>query len=179
MEILFHINKSVVHGAPTPDYSRNISGDFQLMTIYIADWQQELLDNPPRFAKLNLTTEEWREMVLEELDPELGSGPVPSGPDHHMWGKSQTEKHIRNRSRALKGRVPGFAGKKHKKETIEKLKSVTRTQEHKNAISKAIKGRTGTFKGMSHKKKKCPHCKKKVSVNTYPRWHGDNCKWQK
>jgi len=49
--------------------------------------------------------------------------------------------------------VPGFAEKKHKKETIEKLKSVTRTQEHKNAISKAVKGRTGTFKGMSHKKK--------------------------
>jgi len=46
------------------------------------------------------------------------SGPVPSGPDHHMWGKSQTEKHIRNRSKALKGRVPGFAEKNIKKKLL-------------------------------------------------------------
>jgi len=33
-EISKCINKSVVHGAPTPDYPRNTKGDFQHMTIY-------------------------------------------------------------------------------------------------------------------------------------------------
>lgn len=73
----------------------------------------------------------------------------------------------------------GFAGKTHTKATITKLKNVRRTKQHKEAISKALKGRVSPTKGTKQKKKKCPHCNKRISVNTYPRWHGDNCKWQK
>ena len=31
-------------------------------------------------------------------------------------------------------------------------------------------------RGLKRDKKECPHCNRHVSVNTYPRWHGDNCK---
>jgi hypothetical protein len=30
-------------------------------------------------------------------------------------------------------------------------------------------------KGKTREKKLCPHCQKMIAVNTYPRWHGDNC----
>jgi len=30
--------------------------------------------------------------------------------------------------------------------------------------------------GKTKPKKLCPHCNQMISVNTYPRWHGDNCK---
>ena len=31
-------------------------------------------------------------------------------------------------------------------------------------------------RGLKRDKKQCPHCNRHVAVNTYPRWHGDNCK---
>lgn len=30
--------------------------------------------------------------------------------------------------------------------------------------------------GSKREKIKCPHCSKKIAVNVYPRWHGENCK---
>jgi hypothetical protein len=33
-------------------------------------------------------------------------------------------------------------------------------------------------KGKKREKIPCPHCEQMISVNTYPRWHGDNCKFK-
>jgi hypothetical protein len=49
------------------------------------------------------------------------------------------------------------------------LKGRTLTEEHKQRISKQSAGKPKP-------KKKCPHCGKEVAVNTYYRWHDDNCK---
>lgn len=93
-----------------------------------------------------------------------------------LSGRKQSDRHIENRKKALKGRKPGFKGKKHSEETINKLKSVKRSDEHKLAISEALKGRVSPTKGLPHKKINCPHCKKDIAKNVYSRWHGDNCK---
>lgn len=39
-------------------------------------------------------------------------------------------------------------------------------------IAKKIAAITGS----KREKILCPHCQQHISVNTYPRWHGDNCK---
>lgn len=91
-------------------------------------------------------------------------------------GRKQSEEHLRNRSISLKGRLGGFRGKTHSEETLEKMRSVTRTDEHKLAISSAIKGRVSPTKGTKQKLKECPNCKRMISVNTFTRWHGKNCK---
>jgi len=91
-------------------------------------------------------------------------------------GRKQTEEHIRNRSAALKGRQGGFKNKKHSVETIEKMRSVIKTTEHKLKIAAALTGRPSPTKGRKHNKKQCPHCERMISLNTFQRWHGDNCK---
>jgi hypothetical protein len=93
-------------------------------------------------------------------------------------GRKQSPEHIEARRKSLQGRNGGFAGKKHSKETIEKMKSVKRTEEHKKAISEATKGRKGSFTGMKHPTAECPHCKKVVAVCSFGRWHGDNCRYK-
>ena len=91
-------------------------------------------------------------------------------------GYKQSEQHIMNRKKALKGRKPGFEGKSHTQETVNKMRQVKRTDEHKQAISKALKGRISPTKGIPHNKIKCVHCERDIAKNVYGRWHGDNCK---
>lgn len=91
-------------------------------------------------------------------------------------GYKQSKQHIENRKKSLKGRKPGFKGKSHTQETVNKMKLVERTDEHKEAISKALKGRTSPTKGIPHNKIKCVHCGRDIAKNVYSRWHGDNCK---
>lgn len=91
-------------------------------------------------------------------------------------GRKQSEEHIKNRSISLKGRKGGFKGKSHSEETLEKMRSVKRSNEHKLAISSSIKGRVSPTKGTKQKQKECPNCKRMISVNTFTRWHGENCK---
>jgi hypothetical protein len=63
---------------------------------------------------------------------------------------------------------------------------VTVTEETRKKIGDKIRGRKQTEEekqrrreanlGKTQKKLQCPHCKNHIAVNTYPRWHGDNCK---
>lgn len=65
------------------------------------------------------------------------------------------------------------------------------SEDTKSKISNAMKGRkqdpevvarrTATMKSLNMKRKQilCPHCQQLISVNTYPRWHGNNCKLRK
>jgi hypothetical protein len=56
-----------------------------------------------------------------------------------------------------------------RKKISEKLKGSKQSEEAKLR-------RKGTNLGSKRKRLVCPHCGKDSSVNTYPRWHGDNCK---
>jgi predicted SprT family Zn-dependent metalloprotease len=63
------------------------------------------------------------------------------------------------------------------------------SEETKKKISEKAKGRTQTaetierrvekLRGVPRPKLLCPHCNQLIAVNTYPRWHGDNCKYKK
>ena len=63
---------------------------------------------------------------------------------------------------------------------------VTLSDETKAKISAAMTGRkqspeliakrAAAVTGSKREKQLCPHCQQLISVNTYPRWHGDNCK---
>lgn len=67
------------------------------------------------------------------------------------------------------------------------------SEETKHKLSESLKGRPSPMKGKSwtdeqrqrmsdqrkglpKPKKLCPHCNREVAINTYNRWHGDNCK---
>ena len=62
----------------------------------------------------------------------------------------------------------------------------TVSEETRKKISEKIKGRKQTDeeklrRGLSNigkvkPKKHCPHCNQMIAVNTFVRWHGDNCK---
>jgi len=44
--------------------------------------------------------------------------------------------------------------------------------------AETIKKKADAIRGKLKPKKLCPHCGRDIAVNTYPRWHGDNCKQQ-
>lgn len=56
-----------------------------------------------------------------------------------------------------------------RKKMSEKAKGRKQSPETIAKKSNAIRGRT-------QEKLLCPHCNQMIAVNTYPRWHGDNCK---
>jgi len=72
-----------------------------------------------------------------------------SGKNNSMYGKTHSdETKAKQRERAI--------GRKQSAETITKKADANR--------------------GKTREKLLCPHCSKLIAVNTYPRWHGKNCK---
>ena len=65
-------------------------------------------------------------------------------------------------------------------------KGVGHSEETRRKISEAMSGkkqdpevvarRAASLRGKKRPTKECPHCGKTSAVNTYARWHGDNCK---
>ena len=66
-------------------------------------------------------------------------------------------------------------GKTHTEETRKKM-SAKATGRKQSA--ETIKKKADALRGTTRPKKQCPHCNKMIAVNTYPRWHGDNCKYK-
>jgi hypothetical protein len=54
----------------------------------------------------------------------------------------------------------------------DKIRGRKQTNEEKARRSAANRGKVKP-------KQLCPHCQQMIAVNTYPRWHGDNCKHNK
>ena len=50
----------------------------------------------------------------------------------------------------------------------DRIRGRRQTDEEKARRAEANKGKVKP-------KKLCPHCNQMIAVNTYPRWHGDNC----
>jgi len=77
-----------------------------------------------------------------------------------------------NLSNNHKSKQPSFDGtlsELTKKKIGDKLRGSTRDPAVVALVAEKLKGK-------KRKKKLCPHCNKEIAVNTYPRWHGDNCK---
>ena len=50
----------------------------------------------------------------------------------------------------------------------DRIRGRKQTDEEKARRAEANRGKTKP-------KKLCPHCNQMIAVNTYPRWHGENC----
>lgn len=62
------------------------------------------------------------------------------------------------------------------KTTSEKTKELQRKKATGRKQSEAtIKAKADAVRGSKREKKLCPHCGEHIAVNTYPRFHGDNC----
>jgi len=76
-------------------------------------------------------------------------------------------------SESSSGENNSMYGKKHSEETKKKMS--LKAKGRKQSLE-TIKKKADALRGTTRPKKQCPHCKKMIAVNTYPRWHGDNCK---
>jgi hypothetical protein len=105
-----------------------------------------------------LTTEQ----LLKQIKAQTGRKREPFSEE---WKHKMSEAH--------KGEKNHRYGVKVSEETrakiSEKMKGRKQSEEEKARRSLSNLGKTKP-------KKLCPHCDKMISVNTYPRWHGDNCK---
>lgn len=77
-----------------------------------------------------------------------------------------------NLSKNHKSKQPGFDGS---------LSESTKQKMREKAIGRkqsieTIQKKADAIRGSKREKQLCPHCSQLISVNTYPRWHGDNCK---
>jgi hypothetical protein len=169
-----------------------------MTNIYIESWQQELLDNPPQFAKLNLTTKEWEEMVLEELDPTIPMAPYTFGKEHHWWGRKHTEETKRkialsklgrkmpqcgNKGKAnpmygVRGEEHHWWGRKHSADARKRMSEAKKDYVPWNVgKSHSESTRKNISQALKNKPKiSCPHCDKVGSASNMKRYHFDNCK---
>jgi hypothetical protein len=120
------------------------------------------------------------------------------------WGRNHTEETKKKMSEAQKGRILSeeHKAKMRKPKSEDGRANIAKARiesnyrpsdETKRKTSEALKGRPSPRKGktwtdeqrlkMSEQrkgllkpKKTCPHCNRAVAINTYNRWHGDNCK---
>jgi len=72
-----------------------------------------------------------------------------------------------------RGENNGMYGKNHSVDAKSKMrdKALGRKQSEETIRKKA-----DAVRGSKREKKLCPHCDQMIAVNTYTRWHGDNCK---
>jgi hypothetical protein len=74
-----------------------------------------------------------------------------------------------------KSKQLGFDGTLSKDTRKKMSEKATGRKQSPETIAK----KSAAIKGSKREKFLCPHCQKLISVNTYPRWHGDNCKYKK
>ena len=70
-------------------------------------------------------------------------------------------------------------GAKNNRYGVE-LSQATRQKIREKAIGRkqseeTIRKKADAIRGRTKPKQLCPHCGQMIAVNTYPRWHGDNC----
>ena len=108
-------------------------------------------------------------------------------------GSQLTEEQIEKIRMAKKGvkREPFSEEWKHKMSEVHKgeknhrygvkVSEATKSKMRDKALGRkqseeTIRKKADAIRGSKREKKLCPHCNQMISVNTYPRWHGDNCK---
>jgi len=74
---------------------------------------------------------------------------------------------------AKQGSNNNMFGKTHSEETKKKMRDKATGRKFSAEV---IEKRASAQRGLVRPKKLCPHCQQQIPVNTYPRWHGDNCK---
>lgn len=80
-----------------------------------------------------------------------------------------------NLSKNHKSKNPNY-NTAHSEETKKKMSEKAKGRKYS---AETIEKRASKIRGSKREKILCPHCKNLIAVNTYPRWHGDNCKENK
>lgn len=115
---------------------------------YISKLNKGRIQPPEEKAKqIAATTGRKREPFSDEWRKKLSES--KKGSRNNMYGRAHSGKTRKKMSEKAKGR-------KQSSETITKKADAVR--------------------GSKREKRHCPHCDQMIAVNTYPRWHGDNCK---
>ena len=84
-----------------------------------------------------------------------------------------SEEWLANIKIARQGERNGMYGKTHSEETRAKQREKAKLRTYSQETNE--KRRQANL-GSKREKILCPHCNNLISVNTYPRWHGDRCK---
>lgn len=78
-----------------------------------------------------------------------------------------------NMSASKQGKNNNRYGVKLEESTLEKMrKKATGRKQSPETIQK----KADAIRGSKREKKLCPHCGQMIAVNTYARWHGDQCR---
>jgi hypothetical protein len=77
-----------------------------------------------------------------------------------------------NLSKNHKSKKEGFNGTI----SLEARKKMSEKAKGRKQSAETIEKKAAAIRGRKQEKILCPHCEQMISVNTYPRWHGDNCK---
>lgn len=88
------------------------------------------------------------------------------------------DKWIENLSKAKRGELNPMHGRQHSEEAKLKMSKAASERTQPTEVREQIR-QTLLSKNLKREKLLCPHCNKLIAVNTYPRWHGDNCKLRK
>jgi len=77
-----------------------------------------------------------------------------------------------NLSKNHKSKNPNY-DTSHSEETRKKISEKAKGRKYS---PETIEKRASKIRGSKRERLVCPHCGQDSAVNTYPRWHGDNCK---
>ena len=83
-----------------------------------------------------------------------------------------------NLSKSRQGEKNHRYGVEVSEETRKKISEKAKLRRY-TAETNEQRRQTLLSKNLKREKLLCPHCQQLISVNTYPRWHGDNCKHRK
>ena len=152
----------------------------KLKTEYSEIQSQRILgENNPMYGKKFYRSEEGR----------IKQSQMVSG-DNNGAKKPQSRKKISESKKGIKRKPFSKEWKQKMSEAHKGEKNhrygVEVSEETRAKISAKMKGRkqsdeekarrSASNLGKTKPKKLCPHCNQMISVNTFPRWHGDNCK---
>ena len=161
------------------------------MTIYqnIDKWRLNLINNPPKSAQ-HLSSEEWKDIVLNELTskPNIFEGEKNGNygnPTNYKHGPEQIENISKNHSKHWQGKDVPWKGctrpdnydrmhllwdaNRGKPSWNSGMKVGPYSEDHKAKISQALKGKPKPIIT-------CPHCGKSGGAGPMKLWHFDNCK---
>lgn len=131
--------------------------------------------NNPMYGKTHST--EVKKQISNRMkidNPVLKDGVIEKIRNKKLGSKREAfnQEWLDNLSKNHKSKRVDFNGalsEDTKKKIGDKIRGRKQSEEEKLARSLANKGKT-------REKKLCPHCNEMIAVNTYARWHGDNCK---
>jgi hypothetical protein len=87
-------------------------------------------------------------------------------------GKTWTDEQKKIMGERRSGQPAWNKGVGHSEETRRKMSEAAKGRKYS---AETIEKRAASQRGKKRPTKECPHCGKTSAVNTYARWHGDNC----